>query len=79
MCATTPLQREKCVVSEADNDLKRDLECLRLASDFMRLSGAALNPELQEHCIRMAKYWSDQATGEQKTELGDPEGAEWAS
>jgi hypothetical protein len=50
-------------VSGADNELKRDLECLRLASDFMQMSRDALNPELRAHCIRMAKYWSDGTNG----------------
>jgi hypothetical protein len=49
-------------VPEADNGLKRDLECLRLASDLVQLSRDALNPDLQAHCIRMASYWSDQAS-----------------
>jgi hypothetical protein len=48
-------------VSEADNELKRVLECLRLASDFIQLSRETLDPDLQAHCVRMAKYWSDQA------------------
>jgi hypothetical protein len=46
-------------VSEADRELKLDLECLRLASDFMGLSRDALSPDLQAHCILMAKYWSE--------------------
>lgn len=62
-------------MSELDSELKRDLECLRLAADFMQLSDAALNPELRDHCIRMAKYWSDQATGEPKSGLAAPAGS----
>jgi hypothetical protein len=48
-------------VPESDDELKRDLECLRLASDLMQMSRATLNPELEAHCVQMAKYWSDQA------------------
>jgi hypothetical protein len=51
-------------VSEADNELKLDLECLRLASDLMQLSRDSLNPDLQAHCIQMAKYWSERANGD---------------
>ena len=50
-------------MAEADNQLQRDLECLRLASDFMQMSQATLNPDLHAHCSRMAKYWSEQADG----------------
>ena len=50
-------------MSDADEELKRDLECLRLASDFIQLSRAILDPDLQAHCVRMANYWSDQADG----------------
>lgn len=59
-------------MSEADSELKRDLECLRLASDFMRMSRGALNPELQAHCIEMAKYWSEQADGSPNQDVPSP-------
>jgi hypothetical protein len=49
------------VVSNADEELKRDLECLRLASDFIQLSRDTLDSDLQAHCVRMANYWSDRA------------------
>lgn len=62
-------------MSESDNDLKRDLECMRLASDFMRLSQAALSPDLHAHCIAMAKYWSKQADGGPAPDLIDPNGS----
>lgn len=48
-------------MSDADRELTRVLECLRLASDFIQLSRDTLDPDLQTHCVRMAKYWSDQA------------------
>jgi hypothetical protein len=47
------------VVSNADKELKRKLECLRLASDFIQLSRGILDPELRPQCVRMAGYWSD--------------------
>lgn len=58
-------------MSGADSELKRDLECLRLASDFMQLSRDALNPDLRAHCIRMAKYWSDRTSGDPTPESHD--------
>ena len=42
------------------DDLKRDLEYLRLASDLMQLAKETLAPDLKIHCLRMAKYWSDE-------------------
>jgi hypothetical protein len=48
-------------VSDSDRELTRVLECLRLASDFIQLSRDTLDPDRQAHCVRMAKYWSDQA------------------
>ena len=48
-------------MSEADKELKRVLECLRLASDFIQLSRDTLDPDLQAYCVGMANYWSDQA------------------
>jgi hypothetical protein len=43
------------------NDHKRDLECLRLASDLRQLASDTLNPHLKEHCLRMAQAWSAEA------------------
>jgi hypothetical protein len=48
-------------VSDSNSDQKRDLECLRLASDLMQLSRETLNPNLKAHCLRMAGVWTDQA------------------
>ena len=48
-------------MSKENNELKRDLECLRLASDFIQMSRDTLNPELRAHCARMASFWSGQA------------------
>jgi GH25 family lysozyme M1 (1,4-beta-N-acetylmuramidase) len=60
------------VVSDADKELKRVLECLRLASDFIQLSRDTLDPVLQEHYVRMASYWSDQADGNPSEEPHQP-------
>ncbi len=51
----------RIVVSQDSNEFKRDLECLRLASDFIQMSHDTLNPELRAHCARMASFWSGQA------------------
>jgi len=45
-------------MSDSENDIKFELECLRLASDLMQLSNDTLNPDLKAHCLRMAKHWS---------------------
>jgi hypothetical protein len=46
-------------LSDPENERKRELECLRLASDLRQLASDALDPELSAHCVRMAKVWSD--------------------
>jgi hypothetical protein len=48
-------------VSDSDYDRKHDLECLRLASDLIRLAAETSNPYLKGHCLRMAKVWSGEA------------------
>jgi hypothetical protein len=48
-------------VSDSENDRKRELECLRLASDLTRLASGTLSPELKAHYLRMASTWTDQA------------------
>jgi hypothetical protein len=40
------------------DDQKRELECLRLASDLRQLAKETLAPDLKAHCLRMAKLWS---------------------
>jgi hypothetical protein len=47
-------------VSDSNDEQKRELECLRLASDLMQLSRETLNPDLKAHCLRMAGVWTDQ-------------------
>ncbi len=59
-------------MSDTDEGMKRDLECLRLASDLMQMSRDTANPDLQAHCVRMAKYWSDQANGGPKEDVASP-------
>lgn len=43
---------------DSEKDLKLELESQRLASDLRQLARATLNPDLKEHCLRMAKQWS---------------------
>ena len=50
-------------MSGSNDDRKRELECLRLASDLMRLARHHLNPDLKAHCVAMAKIWSGEADG----------------
>jgi hypothetical protein len=48
-------------MSDSNNrrdDQKRELECLRLASDLRQLAKETLDPDLRAHCLRMAKHWS---------------------
>jgi hypothetical protein len=48
-------------VSDSNYDRKRELECLRVASDLSQLAADTLNPHLKAHCLRMAKVWSVEA------------------
>ena len=43
------------------NDSKLELECLHLASDLRQLAKETLDPDLREHCLRMAEQWSGEA------------------
>jgi hypothetical protein len=54
-------------MSDSENDSKRMLECLRLASDLNQLANDTLNPDLKAHCLRMAKQWSGEADAPAKT------------
>jgi len=47
-------------VSDSADDLKHDLECLRLASDLMQLFRSTQSAELQAHCVQMVAYWVSQ-------------------
>ena len=48
---------------------KRELECVRLASDCMQLAGEVDNPALRKHFLAMARAWTAEAengpTGEE--------------
>jgi hypothetical protein len=48
-------------MSNSENDRKRELECLRLASDLTQLATETLNPDLKAHCLRMAGRLTDPA------------------
>ena len=54
---------QRCAMSEPDPEYerKRQLECLRLASDLRQLAKEDLEPGLKAHCLRMAGAWTDQA------------------
>jgi hypothetical protein len=45
---------------DSQSDQKRDLECLRLASDLIQLASMSLTPELQAQCLRMATELTEQ-------------------
>jgi hypothetical protein len=45
----------------SENDSKLELERLRLASDLRQLAKETLDPDLREHCLRMAEQWSGEA------------------
>ena len=47
-------------MSDSNYEQKRELECLRLASDLRQMSRETLNPNLKAHCLRMAGVWTDQ-------------------
>jgi hypothetical protein len=62
-CVTDMPPPGRYAVSNSADDLKHDLECLRLASDLMQLFRDTRNAELRAHCVRMAAYWADRANG----------------
>jgi hypothetical protein len=43
---------------DSEDERKRDLECLRLASDLIQMGRRTLNPRLKAHCLRMAEAWA---------------------
>ena len=49
----------RCDVSESLS--KRQLECLRMASDLTRLADETSDPVLKAQFLRTAEMWSDQA------------------
>lgn len=48
-------------MTDSESDQKRDLECLRLASDLIELASMSLTPELKAQCLRMATELTEQA------------------
>ena len=48
-------------MSDSNDEQKRELECLRLASDCMQLATGGLSPDLQTHLRGMAQMWSAMA------------------
>jgi hypothetical protein len=57
-------------MSDAENDSKFELELLRLASDLRQLAKETLNPDLKEHCLRMAKQWSGEVDEPARDDIG---------
>jgi hypothetical protein len=47
-------------VSDSDIEQKRELECLRLASDLRQLSRESPDPEFKAHFLRAADVWANQ-------------------
>jgi hypothetical protein len=43
------------------NEFHSELECLRLASELRKLASSSLSEELRDHCLHMAKVWTDLA------------------
>ena len=48
-------------MSDSEIHRKRELECLRLASELTQLATETVNPDLKAHCVRLAKIWTHQA------------------
>ena len=44
-----------------NDDHKRELECLRLASELLHLASNTVNPDAKAHCLEMAMVWSREA------------------
>ena len=57
-------------MSDSENDSKFELELLRLASDLRQLAKETLNPDLKEHCLRMAKQWSGEVDEPARDDIG---------
>jgi hypothetical protein len=51
--------REVCL-SDSENNLKRELECLRLASELTQMAAKTHHPDLKARFLRMARHWTDQ-------------------
>jgi hypothetical protein len=64
-------------MSDSENDIKLEVECLRLASDLKQLANDTLNPDLKAHCLRMAKQWTGEADAPAKTTGAKATGIEY--
>lgn len=53
-----------------NDDRKRELACLRLASDLVQLAQRHPSPDLKVHCVAMAKIWSGDADGKPAKNAG---------
>ena len=47
-------------MSDFENEQKRELERLRLASELRQLARLTTNPHLKARCLRAAESWSDE-------------------
>ena len=56
-------------MSRATTLQKRDLECLRLATDCMQLASDTLSPALKTELVRMARRWAALAEAAQPDSL----------
>jgi hypothetical protein len=56
----TRFPSRRCALSDSEYQRKRELECLRLASDLQRLAGSTPNQNLKLHFLRMATMWIEQ-------------------
>jgi hypothetical protein len=54
----------------SENDNKIELERLRLASDLKQLAKETLDPDLREHCLRMAKQWAGEVDERAEDDTG---------
>jgi hypothetical protein len=59
-------------MSASNDGYKRELECLRLASDLMQLASDTFNPHLKAHCLQMAKVWSGEVDKKPAEYAGPP-------
>jgi hypothetical protein len=63
------LPSRRCDLSNSEFERKRQLECLRLASDLKQLAGSTPNRDLQLHYLRMATVWTDQVENAVKPQM----------
>jgi hypothetical protein len=46
-------------MSDSESERRRQLECLRLASDLTQLATEAPDPDLKARFLRSARMWSE--------------------